>query len=62
MKAVSGRSVTYDIFADELPLDVVDLAGSPDDRYLASIGPDSMVIVWCGLSLLRSSHIADICF
>ncbi|KAF8490609.1 WD40-repeat-containing domain protein [Gautieria morchelliformis] len=31
--------------------DVTDLAWSSDDRYLASVGLDSMVIVWCGLSL-----------
>jgi hypothetical protein len=58
---VSEWSVTYDILADVLLLDVAELAWSPDDRYLASVGPDSIVIVSCGLSICRSSHIADIC-
>ncbi|KDQ18757.1 hypothetical protein BOTBODRAFT_153623 [Botryobasidium botryosum FD-172 SS1] len=31
--------------------DVTDLAWSPGDRYLASVGLDSRVIVWCGYSL-----------
>ncbi|KAF8588803.1 WD40 repeat-like protein [Ramaria rubella] len=31
--------------------DVTDVAWSPEDRYLASVGLDSMVIVWCGLTL-----------
>ncbi|KAF8518551.1 hypothetical protein BU17DRAFT_48583, partial [Hysterangium stoloniferum] len=36
-------------------------SGHPsDDRYLASVGLDSMIIVWFGLSLYRSSHIIDI--
>ena len=35
--------------------DVTDLAWSSDDRYLASVGLDSMVIVWCGLTLREDS-------
>ncbi|GJJ10789.1 hypothetical protein Clacol_005017 [Clathrus columnatus] len=31
--------------------DVTDLAWAPEDRYLASVGLDSKVIVWCGLTL-----------
>lgn len=31
--------------------DIADLAWSPEDRYLASVGLDSKVIVWCGLTL-----------
>ena len=31
--------------------DVTDLAWSPDDRYLASTGLDSKVIIWCGYTL-----------
>ncbi|KAG8949834.1 HIR complex subunit [Tulasnella sp. 419] len=31
--------------------DVTDLAWSPNDRYLASVGLDSRVIIWCGYSL-----------
>ncbi|KZT28062.1 WD40 repeat-like protein [Neolentinus lepideus HHB14362 ss-1] len=33
--------------------DVTDLAWSPGDRYLASVGLDSQVIVWCGYTLER---------
>lgn len=28
--------------------DVTDVAWSPGDRYLASVGLDSKVIIWCG--------------
>ena len=31
--------------------DVTDLAWSPEDRYLASVGLDSSVIIWCGYTL-----------
>ncbi|KAG8894472.1 HIR complex subunit, partial [Tulasnella sp. 403] len=31
--------------------DVTDLAWSPKDRYLASVGLDSKVIIWCGYTL-----------
>ncbi|THH08803.1 hypothetical protein EW145_g2454 [Phellinidium pouzarii] len=33
--------------------DVTDLAWSPDDRYLASTGLDSKVLIWCGYTLER---------
>jgi protein HIRA/HIR1 len=31
--------------------DVTDVAWSPGDKYLASVGLDSMVIIWCGFTL-----------
>ncbi|PPQ65112.1 hypothetical protein CVT24_003003 [Panaeolus cyanescens] len=33
--------------------DVTDVAWSPGDRYLASVGLDSAVIIWCGYTLER---------
>ncbi|KAF8636355.1 hypothetical protein AX16_011006 [Volvariella volvacea WC 439] len=33
--------------------DVTDVAWSPGDRYLASVGLDSKVIIWCGFTLER---------
>ncbi|RDB30330.1 Protein HIR1 [Hypsizygus marmoreus] len=33
--------------------DVTDVAWSPGDRYLASVGLDSKVIIWCGYTLER---------
>ncbi|PPQ69736.1 hypothetical protein CVT25_010445 [Psilocybe cyanescens] len=33
--------------------DVTDVAWSPTDRYLASVGLDSAVMVWCGYTLER---------
>ncbi|KAH9941116.1 WD40 repeat-like protein [Epithele typhae] len=33
--------------------DVTDVAWSPGDRYLASVGLDSAVFVWCGFTLER---------
>ncbi|EJD05339.1 WD40 repeat-like protein [Fomitiporia mediterranea MF3/22] len=33
--------------------DVTDLAWSPEDRYLASTGLDSKVMIWCGYTLER---------
>ncbi|KAF9226375.1 WD40 repeat-like protein [Gyrodon lividus] len=33
--------------------DVTDIAWAPEDRYLASVGLDSKVIVWCGFTLER---------
>lgn len=35
--------------------DVTDVAWSPGDRYLASVGLDSQVIIWCGFTLGMSS-------
>lgn len=31
--------------------DVVDCAWAPDDRYLASVGLDSRIFIWCGYTL-----------
>lgn len=36
--------------------DVTDVAWSPGDRYLASVGLDSAVMVWCGFTLGMSLH------
>ncbi|KAG5721434.1 Protein HIR1 [Termitomyces sp. T112] len=33
--------------------DVTDVAWAPGDRYLASVGLDSQVIIWCGYTLER---------
>ncbi|TDL19985.1 WD40 repeat-like protein [Rickenella mellea] len=33
--------------------DVTDLAWAPEDRYLASVGLDSQVMIWCGYTLDR---------
>ncbi|KAF7427978.1 HIR complex subunit [Pleurotus ostreatus] len=33
--------------------DITDIAWSPGDRYLASVGLDSMVFIWCGYTLER---------
>ena len=33
--------------------DVTDLAWSPEDRFLASTGLDSQVMIWCGYTLDR---------
>ena len=33
------------------PADVTDLAWSPEDRYLASVGLDSQVLIWSGFTL-----------
>lgn len=32
-------------------LDVTDVAWAPEDRYLASVGLDSKVLIWCGYTL-----------
>ncbi|KAI0682933.1 WD40 repeat-like protein [Cytidiella melzeri] len=34
--------------------DVTDVAWSPGDRYLASVGLDSQVLIWCGFTLGKS--------
>ncbi|KAJ3893605.1 histone transcription regulator 1 [Lentinula edodes] len=33
--------------------DVTDVAWAPEDRYLASVGLDSKVLIWCGYTLER---------
>ncbi len=39
--------------------DVTDLAWSPEDRYLASVGLDSQVLIWSGYTLGGPFSIAD---
>jgi hypothetical protein len=39
-------------------LDVTDLSWAPEDRYLASVGLDSKVIIWCGYTLGTSESIS----
>ena len=41
----------------EWPSDVTDLAWSPEDRYLASVGLDSQVLIWSGFTLGGSHYI-----
>ena len=36
--------------------DVTDVAWSPEDRFLASVGLDSAVMVWCGFTLGMVTH------
>lgn len=36
--------------------DVTDVAWSPEDRFLASVGLDSAVMVWCGFTLGMVMH------
>lgn len=43
---LSVSSSTYFVCTD-----VTDIAWAPEDRYLASVGLDSKVIVWCGYTL-----------
>ncbi|KAI0305176.1 WD40-repeat-containing domain protein [Multifurca ochricompacta] len=46
--------------SDEVNLrltDVTDLAWSPEDRYLASVGLDSQVLIWSGYTLERMHRI-----
>ena len=40
------------------PADVTDLAWSPEDRYLASVGLDSQVLIWSGYTLGASLFVA----
>lgn len=53
----SGKSDSTWVFQNQKlsspmnTLDVTDLAWSPGDRYLASVGLDSKVIIWCGYTL-----------
>ncbi|KAK7059665.1 protein HIR [Favolaschia claudopus] len=44
--AINGHVSFF--FADSHSPDVTDVAWSPGDRYLASVGLDSKVIIWCG--------------
>lgn len=44
----------------DMCLDVTDVAWSPGDRYLASVGLDSQVIVWCGYTLGISLQLGSI--
>ena len=47
------------------PADVTDLAWSPEDRYLASVGLDSQVLIWSGFTLGAPFFIASqqgLCF
>ncbi|KAG6828889.1 hypothetical protein H0H87_000477 [Tephrocybe sp. NHM501043] len=37
--------------------DVTDVAWAPEDRYLASVGLDSQVLIWCGYTLERLKKI-----
>ncbi|KAF5366743.1 hypothetical protein D9758_006545 [Tetrapyrgos nigripes] len=37
--------------------DVTDVAWAPGDRYLASVGLDSNIIIWCGFTLERITKI-----
>lgn len=46
----SGLLSCISIRAKQLS-DVTDLAWAPEDRYLASVGLDSVVLVWCGYTL-----------
>lgn len=41
-----------------IPTDVTDLAWSPEDRYLASVGLDSQVLIWSGYTLGAPFNIA----
>lgn len=43
----------------EWPSDVTDLAWSPEDRYLASVGLDSQVLIWSGFTLGGSHNITS---
>ena len=47
MRSVSSKSCCIHAFFS----DVTDVAWSPGDRYLASVGLDSAVMVWCGFTL-----------
>ena len=48
-----GNNCNRNLFI--LQTDVTDLAWSPGDRYLASVGLDSAVMIWCGFTLGPSS-------
>lgn len=44
------RRFVVDISLTDI-IDVTDLAWAPGDRYLASVGLDSKVLIWCGFTL-----------
>lgn len=44
------------IYLDPNYSDVTDVAWSPEDRFLASVGLDSAVMVWCGFTLGMVMH------
>ena len=46
-----SRSVGSSFILQDIAPDVTDVAWSPGDRYLASVGLDSAVLVWCGYTL-----------
>ena len=52
MRSVSGGNGYKGHFPD-----VTDVAWSPGDRYLASVGLDSAVLVWCGYTLGESDQL-----
>lgn len=39
--------------------DVTDLAWSPEDRYIASVGLDSQVLIWSGFTLGEPYYITS---
>lgn len=49
----SGMQDALDAFSVLICLcvDVTDVAWAPEDRYLASVGLDSKVLIWCGFTL-----------
>ena len=40
-------------------IDVTDIAWAPNDRYLASVGLDSVIYIWCGYTLERLQSIKE---
>jgi WD40 repeat protein len=51
MRAVRDSDFLYNEINSVPPTDVTDLAWSPEDRYLASVGLDSQVLIWSGYTL-----------
>jgi hypothetical protein len=51
MRAVRNPVFTQRGLYSVLAIDVTDLAWSPEDRYLASVGLDSQVLIWSGYTL-----------
>jgi hypothetical protein len=58
MKAVLANAL-FALLVLTFLSDVTDLAWSPGDRYLASVGLDSLVLVWCGYRL-GLSHLSTV--